>query len=929
MADEVELSIKGKVVPDAGQQAVNEMKRQIEQSLSGGGVEVPISSGTRGGGKAPSVVNASAGAPRTNVPKGPAPPTPNPPMTTYSGYSRSAVQYMMAATEPGGQSPFPSFQNWSFDRNLAAIQREGELGKIRLSTQYQRYQAQGYTGSNDPIAMAQFAGDRSVASAVQSEANKATAAANKATQSAVSGIRDTGRAKVLNVQGFPTDPANPDSTDPVQMAQAAANRSYANAVNSAANKAQNSRWRGVRNLGRSKILSAQGFNDDDGNPIDPNDEDALLQAETDRRVANAQAAANRANQVKAGPSAFNRFKAGYGGSFVKGAGVAIGTYAASAINASTQEILTGHPDMMAQAGAGWGLAGGLVGAGIGAFFGGGFGGVIGAHVGTQVGSAVGQFINAEDQRDLIMRRDLMGTGALSANLNNLNINYLGKRTEYGLPSSGGMPRFFNPSTYQSNRFINEAKNDAPLISQMFFGSDPKGYGKYTNNDPMAMSIQELGQTYASTYSALLQGGFNPEQMTGAYTPGMKHAGDPALMARGKAAEDMGVAAIAKGTFGNTITGATVATLGVMAQIQALPRTRLTLGGDTMLYRYLSQRADIRFGTAGVDIMKKSVNPIIASMNETGGNIADILMKHGNVDTSYYEDVVPVASPVGLRKLTETQGGMIRADRAARLGSLSVRGSGVAMASAFQDQENLLADLPGGTDSVAYAQTRKNRINATLQGYSQADIMGYGLPMVHLEGQRARANVLPFSPSNIFALDLRMAKHNQNQIGVIQSRMDKLRRSGDLSEEQEMTMNQQMEGLKTSNASMIAELSEGMESRLPAMSAGRPAQFARFNSLQLASMAVKRAGVPVRSFGYTSGSQLRDSDAFAQSFGVSGRGVSSAYDKNMTGETTVQLLSRILAAIEGGNGSSGRRSSDIRGDIQAATGRSTGARPGVN
>jgi len=127
------------------------------------------------------------------------------------------------------------------------------------------------------------------------------------------------------------------------------------------------------------------------------------------------------------------------------------------------------------------------------------------------------------------------------------------------------------------------------------------------------------------------------------------------------------------------------------------------------------------------------------------------------------------------------------------------------------------------------------------------------------------------------------------------------------------MVQQMEGLQTANAQGIANLSEGFENRLPAMSAGRSRFFGRFNSLDGAAMNLAGLGHPSRAFGAMNGRQLQNQDDFVKAFALPANasvGVGSTTSA-MNNPQVVGLLERIARALEGKN-SGGSRPGEARG-----------------
>ncbi len=109
---------------------------------------------------------------------------------------------------------------------------------------------------------------------------------------------------------------------------------------------------------------------------------------------------------------------------------------------------------------------------------------------------------------------------------------------------------------------------------------------------------------------------------------------------------------------------------------------------------------------------------------------------------------------------------------------------------MKDRQKFIQDqIEKGGLTVEKEQELKNQYNTlsadvltqTLHGqlssYQRDDTSGYNLSMVHLQGQRERANILPFSPGNVFGIDLRMLQQNQKQLGTLQGRASELTKMG--------------------------------------------------------------------------------------------------------------------------------------------------------
>lgn len=185
-------------------------------------------------------------------------------------------------------------------------------------------------------------------------------------------------------------------------------------------------------------------------------------------------------------------------------------------------------------------------------------------------------------------------------------------------------------------------------------------------------------------------------------------------------------------------------------------------------------------------------------------------------------------------------------------------------------------------------------------YRKEDLAGYGLTSLRLSGERERANLLPFSPSNRFALDLRTMQANQQQLDVLTRRESELRSSGQLSPERQYELEQTRQGLLTQNAGMLADLTEDLPNRLPAYSAGRPNFFASLNSNTLGALRFAELGLPTRFAGAVNGGQMRLQESFVRDLYSGDVGPRSRTQAMNADPSVVDLLARILSAIERGS-----------------------------
>ena len=261
----------------------------------------------------------------------------------------------------------------------------------------------------------------------------------------------------------------------------------------------------------------------------------------------------------------------------------------------------------------------------------------------------------------------------------------------------------------------------------------------------------------------------------------------------------------------------------------------------------------------------------------------------------------------------------------------MRMAGAGLVAAFGVEEGRLTEqinAPGTTveqklalrSQIAGLQT--SAINLTEQtrdaGFQKDFISGYGLEATKLAGQAARQELLPFNPGNIMRTGLQIVQNNQKGLSLLAAREAELKKAGTYSPERQLEIETQRQNLLTQDDAQIANLANDLPNRLPGMAAGRPAFAARFNSFDLASMAV--AGTGIRSFGAHGGGQIKEQDDFLHDLttpgGIAARSRTQAMNN---GGQEIALLERIAAALEknGGSGGSGMRPGEGTGAIASA------------
>ena len=184
----------------------------------------------------------------------------------------------------------------------------------------------------------------------------------------------------------------------------------------------------------------------------------------------------------------------------------------------------------------------------------------------------------------------------------------------------------------------------------------------------------------------------------------------------------------------------------------------------------------------------------------------------------------------------------------------------------------------------------------------------------IQGQLERLQYLPFSASNPIKLSIEAINLNNKQVGVLNSREQELRKSGNLSPERADAIEAQRQALETQSAAATTTINEGFIDRLPALAAGRPSFGAKFTSVSMAAAQISLMhGNPIRSFGANNGDQLRTQDDAIRAAGGTPEMV--APHSRMSGLDNAGQNDRLAAAIEhlvqvlgggGGSASNGLR-----------------------
>lgn len=564
--------------------------------------------------------------------------------------------------------------------------------------------------------------------------------------------------------------------------------------------------------------------------------------------------------------------AGWTGRWLKGSAAEVGRYIGQEAQLAEQENLTGRRNLGGQAQALGGLVGGIVGAGIGSLFP-GFGTFIGAGIGSQAGGQVGSFLISKQLSDISRQEALQPMGAMMANyagnIGSFVPHQPGNNPSSDIGSVAGGPQgrdWVNPALPLMKKwsdFIGDVnQGHAADIGRRNWGDakDPNAYkDRYMDPDQMA-------RTYGTAYSALIESGLDPERMVNnglGDRTNIGHRGDDAI----RQGED---AFRKTGGFGLIRKEVGIAEIAIGNELNFKDRNKE--GTMVPLFQALADNAAARWGKAGEAIFDKQIAPILSTFNQTGGNTADILMKYGvGATNNFIQDLTLLGHKpsVDLKTLMGVQRDIQTMNRDMEFSVTHPQGQGQRAVSALSYEQETISRIPGGKDSLVYAQLGERKRLAGFQANREADIMSYDLPMASLEGQEQRRQFLPNMPGYGLKLSLERMGMRAPYIAQRQKRYAAQVATGQLTEEEQLQQYQQIEGLKTEQARDLGMLAEGGQDRMLAFSGGRPSFFSRMDSVSLARTALWRSGSPQVGSGARNGNQLAYQNDFFRQFSTDG------------------------------------------------------------
>ena len=473
---------------------------------------------------------------------------------------------------------------------------------------------------------------------------------------------------------------------------------------------------------------------------------------------------------------------------------------------------------------------------------------------------------------------------------------------------------------------------SPRAASMTRLGKMSGYINSRVPDALAMDDygKDAGATLSGVSSGLFQGGIDPFSAGEGFDSGVYYPFDRNIGGiNGRQMMERSKGSFRNGQRGQSAIGGGFSLVqglvqGGIGAIESQPRRYKS---DETLAETYTRRLGTLFGNEAPEVSKQ-IAPIFGSLPETGGNVADILTRFGAQNTSTFLRIHndKLESSVDPMVLARTSAAIRGSERDAHIGGLQARGSGAALTSAYTRESESIASLPDGKDSEAYAEAQAKRRDAGRLAFDQKSIESYGLPMTKLQGERERAELLPFSPGNLFRLDIKSILLNKQRIGQLSGYMNERRASGQLSEQEELDLTTKIESSKTAQARDIAELGEGFINKLPSMSAGSPSFSGRLTSYSAAAAQLALMGSPIRGFGASNGRQLQSQDAFVEALGASNGDIaprSRTSGLNSAGADNGQVVSLLARAVEalerisGGGGGDSSRPGEVAGNAYSA------------
>lgn len=332
----------------------------------------------------------------------------------------------------------------------------------------------------------------------------------------------------------------------------------------------------------------------------------------------------------------------------------------------------------------------------------------------------------------------------------------------------------------------------------------------------------------------------------------------------------------------------------------------------------------QYGLATPEIARMAA-PALAARNRYADNNADLLLNFGAEGYGAYQDVIggKQLSPRELTAVANIQ----RQQGRIEMASLQTRGAASATLQQVNTQLNEIARLPDGRSSLAFAQGSAQARELGFEAFQTEQIGRFALPMTELSGRMARANLMPFGSGNQLSMQFENIGLQRQRIGDLESFRRRRRASGQLSEQEELSLSQQIEESRNSIAGSIGMLGEGRENLLPGLTAGATRYSGRFTSTSLAALSLAGSGSPIRSYGAVNGRHLAQQDSLWQEMG--GAGFERPSSRSMAlnnGRDSAEIVSaikeltRTMERLMGDNGGGYARSGEGAARTQGALSR---------
>lgn len=371
----------------------------------------------------------------------------------------------------------------------------------------------------------------------------------------------------------------------------------------------------------------------------------------------------------------------------------------------------------------------------------------------------------------------------------------------------------------------------------------------------------------------------------------------------------------------TYTGTDVISGVKMSQVYSSIASGMLAAGDNPA-EAIGPSANLarRYGISAPSIAQ-SLSPVYAARNRTGRNMTDLLMSVGPEAYGAFTDAEGMPDLSGGQR--SNYGAFQSLQHRGQIAALRATGSGAALQHNYLLQQWVLESLPGGRDSLAYAQAGAGYRDASSLAFDQGQIGRFSVPLVESQARIARAMVHPYRPGEVMGEMYGQTRLQFGEARRVRGEISARGRAGTLSDEDRLRYTTMAAGMETAGYQGIAQIAEGAADRLGVLYAGMN-RSSHFDSMQQASVMLR--GTPFRRWGAMGGRQARQQEEFYQGMGASGP-VSREANLNpaMGGGRVEALLEQLIRAVERAGGRIGGVGGMTRGggDLPPSGGRSSG------